>query len=116
MMEVDPTTELLLRFPQGVRAGLPQGHWTLRFARGHMSRYRSFWRQRSVSRVALGVNAGPIAYLCSGRADLPTWQYGTFLLLGFLLGLSFGVARVNTNEDRREGSTSGAAPVSRTQL
>jgi O-antigen ligase len=44
--------------------------------------------------LAVGLNAGLIAFLAHGLVDSVTWQSGAFMLLGFLIGMCLCIQRV----------------------
>ncbi|UCG42849.1 MAG: O-antigen ligase family protein [candidate division WOR-3 bacterium] len=48
----------------------------------------------TISYLALGLNAGLVAFLGHNLVDCVVWHYGTFLFLGAILGLSLAAGRV----------------------
>jgi O-antigen ligase len=47
-----------------------------------------------ISHLALGLNAGIVAFLAHGLVDAVEWHYGTFLFFGAVLGLALAVSKV----------------------
>jgi O-antigen ligase len=50
--------------------------------------------------LAVGLNAGLLAFAVGGLLDCVTWQHGAFMLLGLLVGMLLSVERLLGSADR----------------